>query len=314
MTRSIARMILLAGCALSLSEAAVLLSFSPGTTNVSAGQSFSVDLLADLPDPIVGWGLDLSFNSAVLSLTGFTLDSQWTSVLSPDGDNIGGLAFPSAIGGNGVRLGTFSFMALANGTSPLETLFDSGDFTEGFLLASGSFDSVAAAVGSVQVGAPGPTPVPEPSTWHCLALACGALTLRRGRLKRWATTALTSGGLLAFALALLSLAPLMAQSLSGAWIGTAQAKDSQGTVRERQVKLELNQGTTLSGTLTDNSTLYTVTAATLREGKLSFRGVGPSGEKTDVKLTLLSDNSLTGTMQVYRDGGVIVSQVSLSKR
>ena len=66
----------------------VTVTFDPLDSVVYPSDSFSVDLVADIPDPVLGWGLDLSFDPTVLSLNTFTIGSSWNPGTSLDGDNL----------------------------------------------------------------------------------------------------------------------------------------------------------------------------------------------------------------------------------
>lgn len=55
----------------------VTVMIDPASTVVLNGTSFSVNLLADIPEPIIGWGLDVSFDPTILSLTGLTIGTSF---------------------------------------------------------------------------------------------------------------------------------------------------------------------------------------------------------------------------------------------
>mgnify|MGYP000085431415 FL=1 len=159
--------------------------FNPASQSVVDGNSVSVDLVADLPNPVLGWGLDVSFDAALLSLTNVAIDPSWFAVIPPDGDFLAGLAFPAPITGNNVVLATLTFNTLDVGTSALNASITPLDFTEGFPLPPpalpGSFDAVNFIAGSIEVTGSGPAPVPEPST--ILLMASGLLGLAAWRMK-----------------------------------------------------------------------------------------------------------------------------------
>jgi len=143
----------------------VTVYFDPSDSIVNIGDNFSVDLKADIPEPVLGWGLDVSFDPSILAMTGDPIiGSDWQTspfpppLSNPDGDGLAGLAFPLPVSGNDILLATLSFDALALGTSPLVASFTPGDLTEGFpLVLPGSFAEVVFIDGSV-------SPVPEPAT------------------------------------------------------------------------------------------------------------------------------------------------------
>lgn len=151
MTRCVMALVLM--CAMSGMSWAVPVSvfFQPQDSSAEVGAPFSVDLLANIPDPVLGWGLDVTFNTSVISLTGVTVASQWSPAAAADGDGLAGLAFPLPVSGDNVLLATLSFDALTQGATTLEASATVGDLTEGFPLASGGFAEVIYTPGSVEV-------------------------------------------------------------------------------------------------------------------------------------------------------------------
>ena len=147
----------------------VTVSFDPLDSIVDIGDILAVDLIADIPDPVLGWGLDVSFDPVILSLDGApTIGSSWTPAFAPDGDGLAGLAFPFPVNGNGITLATLNFEVLALGTSLLQASVTAGDLTEGFPLATGGFADIVFVDGSV-------SPVPEPGTILLLASGLAGL-------------------------------------------------------------------------------------------------------------------------------------------
>ena len=145
--------------------ATVIVSFSPSSANVTVGDTFTVDVIADIPDPVIGWGLDISFDGSVLSLGGTpTIGGSWNSIFAPDGDGLAGIApFPSTVSGSGIVLATLTFDALTAGVTDLIASISAGDLTEGFpLTLPGSFSPVTFINGSIVVSSASNT-VPEPS-------------------------------------------------------------------------------------------------------------------------------------------------------
>ncbi len=141
--------------------ATVIVSFDPQNSVVAPGDLFTVDLIADIADPVLGWGLDISYDTGILSLIGApVIGPLWTPGFAPDGDGLAGLAFPAAISGNDILLASLNFGALALGESLLQASNTFGDLTEGFaLLEPGAFADVQFVDGSVSVRG-----VPEPAT------------------------------------------------------------------------------------------------------------------------------------------------------
>jgi hypothetical protein len=147
----------------------VAVSFDPLDSIVEEGEFFAVNLIADIPDPVLGWGLDVSFDPAILSLDGPpAIGSSWKPAFAPDGDGLAGLAFPFPVNGNGITLATLNFEVITLGTSLLQASATAGDFTEGFPLATGGFADVVFKDGSV-------SPVPEPGTILLLASGLAGL-------------------------------------------------------------------------------------------------------------------------------------------
>ena len=138
----------------SADAAPVTVTFDPLDSVVYPSDSFSVNLVADIPDPVLGFGIDLSFDSTILSLDTCTIGPSWSPVPSPL-KNPKGLAFPSPVSGDDVLLATLNFTALKLQQTNLIASYTPGDFTEGFPLAPpappGSFADVNFVNGSVSV-------------------------------------------------------------------------------------------------------------------------------------------------------------------
>ena len=137
--------------------APVTVSFEPQYSVVFVGDVFAVDLLADIPDPVVGWGLDVTFDTSVLDLSGVTVGFAWFPTSGFDGDGLAGLAFPMPVYGDDILLATLTFEAIALGTSDLTTSITLAELTEGFALSPTGFAEVTFQAGSVTV-------VPVPAT------------------------------------------------------------------------------------------------------------------------------------------------------
>ena len=131
--------------------APVSVFFQPQDSSVQVGANFSVDLMANIPDPVLGWGLDVDFDTSIVRRAGVTVGSQWSPATAADGDGLAGLAFPLPISGDNVLLAELSFDALAQGVTALEASATLGDLTEGFALASGGFAEVIYTPGSAAV-------------------------------------------------------------------------------------------------------------------------------------------------------------------
>lgn len=160
-------------------HAGVIVKFDPNSTQVIAGQSVTVDLLADIdePDGVIGWGLDLEFDQSLLSLQNILIGSQWTPLTSDD--NLGGFlpfAFPPApVSGADTLLATLLFEAISEGTSDLFASATPLDLLEGFALSTpGAFAETEFQQGQVVVSA-----VSEPGVLLLLSIAFALLALRR---------------------------------------------------------------------------------------------------------------------------------------
>jgi hypothetical protein len=139
----------------------------------SVGGTVSVDIMASMTEPIIGWGLDLTIgDTGIANLVSFTLASPpWDPPLTGmrDADGLTGFAFPSGLTGT-VPLGTLVFHGNALGITPIALSYTPGDETEGFAIDPTGFDTVNFIDGTVEV-------TPEPASLALLAL--GALALRR---------------------------------------------------------------------------------------------------------------------------------------
>jgi len=161
--------------AAAVASANVTVRFEPASLTVDPGTIFSMAIVADIPQPLVGWGLDLTIqNPAVVSVHAApSIGPLWVSAYAPDGDGLAGLAFPSSVSGIGVVLATLSLSADAVGETDLWISVTPGDLTEGFALDPTGFDTFTVQPGHVKV--------PDPSTIALLGLAALGVALRRGR-------------------------------------------------------------------------------------------------------------------------------------
>ncbi len=157
-----------------VSRADVVVRFDPPTSIVSVGDTVHIDLVADFPEPVLGWGLDLdnsnTFVAALASLP--TISAPWTAAFTADGDGLGAVAFPTPVSGSGVVLAELTFHAAEVGISQLSMHATSGDFTEGFARYPSGFLQFTSEVGIIEV-------IPEPATAILIALGLASLTRRQ---------------------------------------------------------------------------------------------------------------------------------------
>lgn len=167
------------------SYALVMLSFEPTPANVSVNDAFSVDLIADIPaaEAVNHWGLDLAFDTSVLSLDSFTKAPIWSGGLglcSFDGDEICGNAMVPSVSGIST-LGTFNFTAVGVGSTVLDLSVTAGDSSEGFYLSAfgipiGVWDwDYTAGLVNVEPAAT----VPEPAIFILMVLGLAGLGFAR---------------------------------------------------------------------------------------------------------------------------------------
>ncbi len=133
---------LLAGLMLSMAATGwatpLAVHLEPAQSDVRMNDIFNIDILADIPLPVLGFGLDVDFDPSILKLVSApVIGSAWIPLPAADGDGLAGLAFP-ALSGNDVLLASLTFEALTT-TLPAATEIrlgaTAGDFTEGFPLA-----------------------------------------------------------------------------------------------------------------------------------------------------------------------------------
>ncbi len=113
----------------------LIVRFDTPERTIGLGDVFTIDILADVGDPLVGWGVDLSFDPAILSrVDSPAIGPRWFPASAPDGDGLAGLAFPDSVSGAGVLLASVTFSGVTLGETDLTLSRTPGDLTEGFAL------------------------------------------------------------------------------------------------------------------------------------------------------------------------------------
>jgi hypothetical protein len=149
--------------------------FDPADTTVEVGNSIDINIVADIGDPILGWGLDLSYDDTIITQLGNpTIGPLWQPTSAPDGDNLAALAFPDSVSGNDVTLATIKVWTKALGQSDLTLGITPGDNTEGFPLDPTGFAQATFITGHITV-------TPEPAGILML-LTSGLILLGKRRL------------------------------------------------------------------------------------------------------------------------------------
>ncbi len=170
--------------------APVTVSFEPANSVVTVGQSIDINVVADIPDPVVAFGVDLSFTNTLLTLTSTVFGPAWTPVPPPPPPASDGVGFgavltptfpppppPGGISGTDILLFTLTFQGQATGASLLELSATVGDPNEGFLLAGGGFAEVDFLPGTVNVA-----PIPLPASGALMIGGLVALFVHRRRI------------------------------------------------------------------------------------------------------------------------------------
>ena len=155
----------------------LIVRFDTPERTVGLGEVFTIDILADIGDPLVGWGVDLSFDPSILSPIGPpAIGPSWLPASAPDGDGLAGLAFPDSVSGAGVLLASVTFSGVTLGETDLMLSTTPGDLTEGFALDPTGFAQPIFESARVYV-------VPEPATGLLCAIVLSIIGL--GRRRNW---------------------------------------------------------------------------------------------------------------------------------
>lgn len=162
-------------------HAGVIVNILPSDQTVNIGETFTVDIVASMSEPVLGWGMVFSIqNPEIVSINGTpAAASPWFDTTQPyfDGWLLGGLAFPEPISGADILLATLSFTATAFGESDLELSINPESLRQGFALGppwpTGTMDFVQINFGHVNV-------IPTPGALILMAVGTFA-TIRRRR-------------------------------------------------------------------------------------------------------------------------------------
>jgi hypothetical protein len=148
---------LIALCAFAASgtmTAQVAIRFDPATPTVTTGGAINARVLANIPAPLIGYGLDLQFDRAALSLRSVEVGPAWFSATSANGSPLVGLAFPGPVSGRDTLLGTVHFQVNqghCKGTTTISLNAAPDDLTEGFALVTGGFADFTPASATVSL-------------------------------------------------------------------------------------------------------------------------------------------------------------------
>ena len=152
--------------------------------------TFDVWVVADISEPLVGFGFELTYDDRLFELDTFAGAPDFAAVVDYDTNLLSGLAYPAPVSGEGVLLGTATFTVLAGGTGEFGVDYLPGMPTQGFAeMSIGAFSelgsvepaSVTAALVSADGGS-GSGSVPEPSTLVIMAVG-GLAVVKRRRLR-----------------------------------------------------------------------------------------------------------------------------------
>ncbi len=156
-------------------RADVIVEFDSENTIAQVGETFDVRVIMTTDDEILGWGLDLIIgDEAIASLTAAPIIGPlWDAFVTPDGDGLGGLAFPDPIGpGNDFLLTTLTFTAHEIGETELLLDITATDLTEGFAINPVGGAAAVFHAGTITV-------IPAPSVLTILLVGAAALSRRR---------------------------------------------------------------------------------------------------------------------------------------
>ena len=152
---------------------AAVIGYVVAPASVAVGAQFDIELRGNLGEPVLGWGVDLGFNPAVVQQVGApTIGPDWIAVSASDGDGLAGIAAGGLTGDR--LLAIVRFQAIALGSASFVLSDTLADLSEGFALDPTGFATVQYQGATVNV-------VPEPATALLLVLGITGLAARRRR-------------------------------------------------------------------------------------------------------------------------------------
>ena len=106
-SRMLISSLVVTACVTSYAWATVIVRFDPLDDRRNQGDVFTINIVADISDPVVGWGLDLTIDDpTIISQVGFpSIGSSWLAGSTPDGDGLAGAAPATALGERRQELG-----------------------------------------------------------------------------------------------------------------------------------------------------------------------------------------------------------------
>lgn len=162
----------------------VCIRFDPPDTTVNLNDVFTIDIIADINTPLVGWGFDMAIDTpAVVSLfLDPAIPAPWLAAFAPDGDKLAALADPfepvnGSVSGFDIPLATLTFTADTVGETDLLLSYTLADPTEGFAKDPAGFAEVLFEAGYITV-------IPEPVTAAYFAGLLAFLIVSRPRTPR----------------------------------------------------------------------------------------------------------------------------------
>jgi hypothetical protein len=159
----------------------ISVSLEASSNSVFVGDIFTIDILADIPDPVLGWGLDLNFDYGLVSQSAPPLvGTSWLPLFSTmDGDGLAGVTFPVPVSGANVLLASLTFEASAAGFATFAAGYTPLDLTEGFpLVEPGSFADVSFTNTIVTINS---VDIPEPKPLLLFGVGLAVLAMTRWR-------------------------------------------------------------------------------------------------------------------------------------